>query len=81
MPNNIITKLYKFLGHAQLNTAVNSILSQNHVVPVYLFFMISTIFICYQGSIGTNMSELLTMWSGEEIRHQNWVMNTYSEDF
>lgn len=77
MSKKIITKLSIYLGNSQLNTVLSGILPQNDIAPVYLFFIISTTFICSQGNIGTNISEL-PMWSREDIGHQNCVMNIFS---
>ena len=48
------------LNNSQPNTAVSCILSENDIALAYLFFIISTIFICFQGNIGANISELPT---------------------
>ena len=55
-----MAKLYISLNNSQPNTAISCILSQNDIVFVYLFFIISTIFICFQGNIGATISELPT---------------------
>ena len=55
-----MAKLCICLNNSQPNTAISCILSQNDIVFAYLFFIIFTIFICFQGNIDATISELPT---------------------